>query len=85
MAYDCEMLYETDMWIPGFDPDKNYIVRDHLGKEHEVVNTNHIADGITQTSAVPYRGPARIYNLQGQRIRPQRGLNIVGGRKVWVK
>lgn len=43
---------------------------------------SHIAQIQLQNS---YKSTA-IYNLQGLRIlRPQRGLNIVGGRKVWVK
>ena len=33
----CMALYETDFYIPGFDPNLNYIVVDNQGKEHPVI------------------------------------------------
>ena len=42
--------------------------------------------GITATDDAQTTTPAAIYNLAGQRLaRPQRGVNIIGGRKVVVK
>ena len=34
----CMGLYETDFYIPGFDPNLNYIVMDNQGEEHPVIN-----------------------------------------------
>ena len=42
--------------------------------------------GITATDDAQPTTPAAIYNIAGQRLaRPQRGVNIIGGRKVVVK
>ncbi|MBO4451353.1 MAG: DUF3244 domain-containing protein [Bacteroidaceae bacterium] len=35
---DCEGLLATDFYVPGFDPNKNYIVVDNQGEEHPVIN-----------------------------------------------
>ena len=84
VQYYCEELYETDMSITGFDPNKKYIIR-YGGTDYLVTNANMVADAIKPTITTSRRMPVSIYNLQGQRIsHPQRGLNIVGGRKVLI-
>ena len=35
---DCMALHATDFYVPGFDPNKNYIVVDNYGEEHPVIN-----------------------------------------------
>ena len=35
---DCMALHATDFYVPGFDPDMNYIVVDNNGEEHPVIN-----------------------------------------------
>ena len=36
---ECEgFLFTTDFYVPGFDPNKNYIVVDNKGEEHPVIN-----------------------------------------------
>ena len=41
--------------------------------------------GISLTTSLP-KGKEALYNLQGQRINTlQKGLNIVDGKKIWVK
>ena len=35
---DCMALHATDFYVPGFDPNLNYIVVDNQGAEHPVVN-----------------------------------------------
>lgn len=63
--------YKNVDHYPGYHPDPFF---------PEVV-----ADGIEQPTSAP-DSDGFIYNLQGQRIaHPQRGLNVVAGRKVWVK
>ena len=45
-----------------------------------------IADGIPENIMTETVKNGSIFNLQGQRIiAPQKGLNIVDGKKVWVK
>ena len=86
LAEDCTDLYMTDFSLPGFDPDKNYVVSFHNRKTYEVVNTNHQPTNIASPTTANRRKLARVYNLQGQRMaQPQTGLNIVGGRKVLMK
>ena len=34
----CEALHATDFYVPGFDPNMNYIVVDNYGEEHPVIN-----------------------------------------------
>ena len=34
----CEALHATDFYVPGFDPNMNYIVVDNRGEEHPVIN-----------------------------------------------
>ncbi len=34
----CEGLHTTDFYVPGFDPNMNYIVVDNQGEEHSVIN-----------------------------------------------
>ena len=34
----CEGLHATDFYVPGFDPNMNYIVVDNYGEEHPVIN-----------------------------------------------
>lgn len=47
---------------------------------------NDIATGIVETQTVSSDEAEPIFNLAGQRLqKPQRGINIVGGRKVLVK
>lgn len=35
---NCVGLHATDIYVPGFDPNLNYIVEDNQGKEHPVIN-----------------------------------------------
>ena len=35
---DCMALHTTNFYVPGFDPNKNYIVVDNYGEEHPVIN-----------------------------------------------
>ena len=35
---DCMALHQTDFYVPGFDPNLNYIVADNHGEEHPVIN-----------------------------------------------
>ena len=35
---DCMALHHTDFYVPGFDPNMNYIVVDNQGEEHPVIN-----------------------------------------------
>ena len=35
---DCMGLHATDFYVPGFDPNMNYIVVDNYGEEHPVIN-----------------------------------------------
>ncbi|MBR5962530.1 MAG: hypothetical protein IK000_00090 [Bacteroidaceae bacterium] len=35
---DCVGLHATDIYVPGFDPNLNYIVEDNQGEEHPVIN-----------------------------------------------
>ena len=35
---DCMALHATNFYVPGFDPNMNYIVVDNYGKEHPVIN-----------------------------------------------
>ncbi len=35
---DCMALHATNFYVPGFDPNMNYIVVDNQGEEHPVVN-----------------------------------------------
>jgi len=35
---DCIALHATNFYVPGFDPNKNYIVVDNQGREHPVIN-----------------------------------------------
>ena len=43
-------------------------------------------DGISEIVNGKWSNSKSIYNLQGQRIKTlQKGLNIVDGRKVWVR
>ena len=43
---DCMALHATNFYVPGFDPNMNYIVRDNQGEEHPVIN---------KTSQMDYR------------------------------
>ena len=46
---------------------------------------DELADGIKEITNLP-KNEGGIYNLQGQRIsHAQKGLNIIDGRKVWVR
>ncbi len=35
---NCVGLHATDIYVPGFDPNLNYFVKDDQGKEHPVIN-----------------------------------------------
>ena len=35
---NCEDLFDTDFYVPGFDPNMNYTVVDNFGEEHPVIN-----------------------------------------------
>ena len=35
---DCMALHATNFYVPGFDPNMNYIVADNYGEEHPVIN-----------------------------------------------
>ena len=35
---DCMALHATNFYVPGFDPNMNYIVVDNYGEEHPVIN-----------------------------------------------
>ena len=35
---DCMALHTTNFYVPGFDPNLNYIVVDNYGEEHPVIN-----------------------------------------------
>ena len=35
---DCMALHAIDLYVPGFDPNMNYIVVDNYGEEHPVIN-----------------------------------------------
>ena len=35
---DCMALHATNFYVPGFDPNMNYIVIDNQGEEHPVIN-----------------------------------------------
>jgi hypothetical protein len=61
--------------------------------KEEYVSYDFIKDmvptGIEEQQAYPHllpQGKGAMFNLQGQRISvPQKGINIIGGKKVWVK
>ena len=50
-------------------------------------DTGEVADGITLTETLDFAPGSRkaIYNLHGQRLAaPQRGINIIGGKKILI-
>ena len=47
---DCMGLHTTDFYVPGFDPNMNYIVVDNYGEEHTVIKkTKHFPEGTKWT------------------------------------
>jgi hypothetical protein len=47
---DCASFESTDFYVPGFDPNMNYIVVDNYGEEHTVIKkTKHFPEGTKWT------------------------------------
>ena len=76
---DCEALHATDFYVPGFDPNKNYIVVDNKGEEHPVINRTpemayrpFVEDGkvwiVKVTSLWPANEWMEYYYLDGDTI-----------------
>ena len=57
-----------------------------VSNKHMNVAQNAIDEVTAIVSPIGEKGEDAIYNLAGQRIHtPQKGLNIIGGRKVLIK
>ena len=48
-------LFTTDFYVPGFDPNKNYIVVDNKGEEHPVINKT------PQTAYLPFVEEGKVW------------------------
>lgn len=92
---DASILTASQLWYNGSEDYKWRIVSDGYYRiridvfretiEGEYLGTE-LPDGIESPAPAPSPGRGEIYNLAGQRLTgPQRGLNIVGGRKVVVR
>ena len=55
---DCMSLHETDFYVPGFDPNLNYIVVDNQGEEHPVINKN------TQMAYRPFIEEGKVWTVK---------------------
>jgi hypothetical protein len=69
-------------------PEGQYTVTIENSKETFTGQFDTLASAIKDIQNTPNRGGDRgaLFNLQGQRINTlQKGLNIVDGKKVWVK
>ena len=56
---DCTALHATNFYVPGFDPNMNYIVVDDQGAEHPVVNKT------PQTAYRPMIEDGKVWKLGG--------------------
>ncbi len=92
---DASILTASQLWYNGSEDYKWRIVSDGYYRiridvfretiEGEYLGTE-LPDGIESPAPAPSPGRGEIYNLAGQRLTgPQRGLNIIGGRKVVVR
>ena len=92
---DASILTASQLWYNGSEDYKWRIVSDGYYRiridvfretiEGEYLGTE-LPDGIGSPAPAPSPGRGEIYNLAGQRLTgPQRGLNIIGGRKVVVR
>lgn len=92
---DASILTASQVWYNGSEDYKWAINKD--GYYHIKINVfeetiegeylgAELPDGIVSPLGETGEGAAYIYNLAGQRLsKPQRGLNIIGGRKVLIK
>ena len=88
--------YESEGTITGeMSPDENKMRTIAFDLAHEKTATTYYFDNIVfeipSTSAIntvyaDYRRSTAVYNLSGQRLsQPQKGINIINGKKVVVK
>lgn len=78
---DCRALHQVDMYFAGFGAG-NY----HIGEDDAIILTckPNAADGITDIKLNSNEN-STIFTLQGIKLAsPQKGLNIIGGKKVLI-
>ena len=67
-------------------PESQYTIAIENSKETFTGVFEIMATGIEKNVKIEKLKNASIFNLQGQRLFvPQKGINIIGGKKVWVK
>ena len=57
---DCMALHATDFYIPGFDPNMNYIVVDNQGEEHPVIKKTQ------QVAYRPFVEDGKVWKVGGK-------------------
>jgi len=57
---NCMALFETDFYIPGFDPNMNYIVVDNQGEEHPVIKKTQ------QVAYRPFVEEGKVWKVGGK-------------------
>ena len=94
---DASILTAKQVWYNGSEDNKWAINKDgyyriRINVFEETIEGEYLGtempDGIEaiQNSEFRIQGDDAIYNLAGQRLsKPQRGMNIIGGRKVIIK
>ena len=93
---DASILNAKQVWYNGSEDYKWVISRDgyyriRINVFEETIDGEYLGaempDGIEMTDEVQTTtNDGAIYNLAGQRLsKPQRGLNIIGGKKVLIK
>lgn len=60
---DCTALHATNFYVPGFDPNMNYIVVDDQGTEHPVINKT------PQTAYRPFAEEGKVWKVGSTLIR----------------
>ena len=60
----CEGLHTTNFYVPGFDPNMNYIVLDSQGEEHPVINKT------PQMAYRPFVEEGKVWVVGGSGISP---------------
>lgn len=61
-AATCMTLHATDFYVPGFDPNLNYIIVDNLGEEHPVINKT------PQNEYRPFVEEGKVWVVSGSAI-----------------
>ena len=89
------LLTASQVWYNGSEDYKWAIGKDgyyHIRIDvfRETIEAEYLGttlpDGIDSLTPDPSPRKGEIYNLAGQRLsKPQRGLNIIGGKKVIVR